>query len=443
MPADFTLIGNKCVNLTIAPVFGNRGGRNQGAGRGGRGGRGGLQQRGGGGQQGATGGGNRGGAGGQKGSTGGQGGGKKSGAGGGGAPKATTQQSGSGSKRKPAGTKSDGKKASDKKASETDKSGTQGADKCPNNMVKLANGLCSCPPDLPQQIGSKCFKSVPGAEIKRDPSKDCKGGIRTNKGKCVCPKDRPKLVNGTCTGDEKPAQTQQQQQTTDPADCGDGRRREPTTGRCLCPSRLSFISGSCVRATPGRIENGQVVCPPGQTIRPGSRDRGGAGTCVPDEKAQQERKAIEDRKKEDLKNKKEAEERRKAQEIKDNKAREEYLKKKAAEDAAKAKNDPNDCGDGRKDNPTGRCLCPAGLSFISGSCVSATPGRIQNGQVVCPPGQTIRPGSRDRGGPGTCVPDAKAQQERTAIEQRNKEAQKQREKEAKEKAAQEKAIRRT
>jgi len=157
----------------------------------------------------------------------------------------------------------------------------------------------------------------------------------------------------------------------------------------------------------------QIVCPAGQSILPGSRDKGGPGVCVPDAKAQQQQQLLDQQKQQELKN-------QQLQKEKD-KALQEQLErhqKFLEEQKAKAPPDPNDCGDGRrKDNPTGRCLCPGGLTFLSGSCVRVTPGKEQNGQVVCPAGQSIQPGSRHRGGPGVCVPDAKAQQQQQLIDQ--------------------------
>ncbi|HUU67834.1 MAG TPA: hypothetical protein VMW57_11240 [Methyloceanibacter sp.] len=105
--------------------------------------------------------------------------------------------------------------------------------KCINNLVKWPNGVCGCPANLPILLGNKCVKELPNLLQQPKP----------------------------------PSQQQQRQQQqnaitpADPNDCGDGRRKDNPTGRCLCPGNLTFINGSCVPVTTGKVQNGRSCVP--------------------------------------------------------------------------------------------------------------------------------------------------------------------------------------
>ncbi len=363
-PSTHIRIGNVCVNLGIVPVFGNRGG----SGRGGRGSGGGTAILPGGG------------AGGQQAGT---GGGKKSKGGKRGGPKTQT----TGAKTCGIGVKV-----------------TPGSCACPTGSV-FSNKSNSCFVPAKAKQRPKCplntvFNNVNNCESQA--SVVCRGGAGVPGGGTIC------HVNGSAAQKAWLKKQSGQKRT--------GTQTKGTSGTQGTPAT------TIICAAPAKKKGNQCVCPPGRKlmkIRVGGTSVpggppipqifqyschrplpicnpsiiSGSGTCnCADGYAQQKAASGGIRC---------------------------VLGGKGAKPKKKGAKDPFDCGDGRRtDNVSGRCLCPSGLSFIIDSCVQTTQGKSKNGQITCPPGMTIRPGSRDKGGPGICVPAAKAQQIRQIIQQR-------------------------
>lgn len=309
-----------------------------------------------------------------------------------------------------------------KKSSAQKAQGSSGSKKCINNLVLQPNGRCGCPANLPRLLGNKCVAGLPNLlqqQVKKPASQaDCKGKTVFHRGQCrTYTQGDCKPGTGRISGDSEgclpvpggAGRQQPAQQRTKAAPKKPAINCQPPArgigGKCLCPKgqrvfetgrsgdgKTTFvINYGCAKqapapaqqkaatqkplpfCNPGRLyQQGQCRCAKGWTW---TRKPGANGfQCVKGPQAGQQ----------------------------------------------KAAKDPFDCGDGRrKDNPTGRCLCPGGQSFVAGKCVRPQPANTRGNQP-CKPGFARSPNNVN-----VCLPLATVQQLQRQKQQRAQQKQQQ------------------
>jgi len=166
-----------------------------------------------------------------------------------------------------------------KKSSAQKAQSSSGAKKCINNLVKLPNGRCACPANLPRLLGNKCVAGLPNLlqqQGKKPASQaDCSGKTVFHRGQCrTYVQGGCKPGTGRITGDAEgclpvPGGAGQQQPAQQQIKCGPGQ--VPQNGKCVvnqqkCTQGFRNVGGRCVPIPPAPPP---VKCLPGQVLQNG------------------------------------------------------------------------------------------------------------------------------------------------------------------------------